>query len=507
MDINTLIRKKRTQSRYAGGTSKIEAQHARGKLTARERIELLLDPGSFEEYGMLMEHRCHNFDMENKKYPSDGVIAGSGTINDRLVFVTSQDFTVLGGSLGEVHAKKIIWAQDSAMKVKAPIIFMNDSGGARIQEGVDALAGYGEIFQRNVIASGVIPQISVIMGPCAGGAVYSPALMDFIFMVKNTSYMYLTGPSVIKAVTYEDISHEELGGSEVHTTKSGVADLAFDNDVECLRNIRKFMNLLPSSNTSPIPAQKTNDPADRVEMSLECILPQDSNKPYNMHKIINDVVDENYFFELHTQWAQNIIIGFARLEGSTVGIVANNPMHLAGCLDITASKKAARFVRFCDAFSIPLITLIDVPGFLPGVQQEHNGIIKEGAKLLFAYAEATVPKISLIIRKAYGGAYIVMSSKHLMGDVNLAWSTSEVAVMGANAAATILFKNLPEKQRNAEIENYKQKFSSPLLPTSRGFIDDIIQPFHTRWKICRALSVLKHKKISRPWKKHANLPL
>ena len=507
MDINTIIKKKRTQSRYSGGLAKIEAQHKLGKLTARERVDILLDPGSFEEYGMLMEHRCHNFDMQDKKHPSDGVIVGSGTINGRLVFITSQDFTVLGGSLGETHAKKIIWAQDSALKLKAPIIFMNDSGGARIQEGVDALAGYGEIFQRNVIASGIIPQISIIMGPCAGGAVYSPALMDFIFMVKNTSYMYLTGPTVIKAVTYEDISHEELGGSKVHTEKSGIADIAFDNDIECLRGVRKFVNFLPSCNSSSIPIQKTDDPADRVEMALERILPQDSNKPYSMHAVINNIVDENYFFELQSKWGDNIIIGFARFEGKTTGIVANNPMHLAGCIDIKASRKAARFIRFCDAFSIPIVTLIDVPGFLPGVQQEHNGIIKEGAKLLFAYAEATIPKVSIIIRKAYGGAYIVMSSKHLMGDVNFAWSSSEVAVMGANAAATILFKNSPPNEREKEVKKYEEKFSSPLLPTSRGFFDDIIQPFHTRWKICRALSVLRNKEVQRPWKKHSNLPL
>lgn len=418
--INEKINEKIQAVRLGGGQERIDKQHQSGKLTARERIEILLDPDSFEEMDAFIEHRCQNFGMQDKIFPGDGVIIGYGTINGRMVFVFSQDFTVIGGSLGEMHAKKITKIQDLALRLKAPIIGINDSGGARIQEGVDSLKGYGEIFQRNVDSSGVIPQISIIMGPCAGGAVYSPALTDFIFMVNQTSYMYLTGPDIVKTATHEDVTHDELGGAQVHMKKSGVIDYVAENDIECLQMVRRLFDFLPSSNVAELPTYKTNDPADRIEMSLETLVPKDNTKPYDMKQLIEKVVDEGDYFEIKENYAKNIMVGFARFEGRPVGIIANQPMEIAGCLDINASIKAARFIRFCDAFGIPIVSFIDVPGFLPGTDQEHKGIIKHGAKLLYAYAEATVPKISLIARKSYGGAYIVMSSKHLRGDINLA---------------------------------------------------------------------------------------
>lgn len=496
-------------ARLGGGVERIEKQHQKGKLTARERIEVLLDPESFEETGMFVEHRCSNFGMDNKKFPGDGVVTGHGTINGRLVFVYSQDFTVLGGSLGEIHAKKITQIQDMALNARAPLIAINDSGGARIQEGVDALAGYGEIFQRNVIASGVIPQISLIMGPCAGGAVYSPALTDFIFMVEGSSYMFVTGPDVVKTVTGEEVSQEKLGGSKVHTKKSGVADLAFENDIEALLSIRKFLNFLPLSNTSEIPHRRSDDSPDRVEMSLATLVPDNPNKPYDMKELIERIVDEGDFFEIQPDYAKNMIIGFGYMDGYPTGFVANQPMNLAGCLDIDASRKAARFIRFCDAFNIPIITLVDVPGFLPGTDQEYNGIIKHGAKLLYAYAEATVPKITVITRKAYGGAYIVMNSKHLRGDVNFAWENSEISVMGSEGAVEIIFREDAKdpKKREAKVKEYKETVTSPFVAASRGYIDNIIEPQNTRWSICKSLSFLRNKKVERVWKKHDNLPL
>ena len=499
----------RSVARLGGGIKRIAAQHEKGKLTARERLEVLLDSGSFEETGMFVEHRCSNFGMDDKKFAGDGVVTGHGTINGRLVFVYSQDFTVLGGSLGEYHAKKICALIDSAIEIGAPVIGINDSGGARIQEGVDALGGYGELFQRNVRASGVIPQITLVMGPCAGGAVYSPALTDFIFMVKGSSYMFVTGPEVVKTVTGEEVSQEKLGGSKIHTTKSGVADLAFKNDIEALLETRRFFNFLPLSNRGVLPIRLTRDPADRVDMSLSTLVPATPNKSYDMNELIKRIVDEGEFFELQAAYAKNIIIGFGYMEGSPVGFVANQPLHLAGCLDIDASRKAARFIRFCDAFNIPLVTLVDVPGFLPGVDQEYNGIIKHGAKLLYAYAEATVPKITVITRKAYGGAYIVMNSKHLRGDVNYAWVNSEIAVMGAEGAAEIIFKEECKDPANKAriIQEYKENITSPFIAASRGYLDDIIKPQNTRWRICKSLNYLRGKKVETPWKKHDNLPL
>lgn len=501
------LEEKRRAARIGGGQKKIDAQHEKGKLTARERIEVLLDPDSFEEYGMFVEHRSSNFGMDDNRVPGDGVVTGHGTINGRLVFVYSQDFTVLGGSMSEANARKICQIMDMAMKMGAPVIGMNDSGGARIQEGVDSLGGYGEIFQRNVNASGVIPQISMIMGPCAGGAVYSPALTDFTFMVKGTSYMYVTGPDVVKTVTHEEVSHSDLGGARVHTQKTGVADLAFDSDIDALLQVRRLINFLPSDNRGTPPKRDTSDPSDRIELSLNTLIPENPNKPYDMKELIHAVVDEGDFYELQTNYANNIITGFGRMDGSTVGFVANNPMHLAGCLDIDASRKAARFIRFCDAFSIPIVTFVDVPGFLPGVAQEHGGIIKHGAKLLYAYAEATVPKITIITRKAYGGAYIVMNSKHLRGDLNYAWANAEIAVMGAKGAGEILFRNKEGKEFTDAVEDYSEKFANPFVAASRGFIDDVIRPQNTRFRICRALQILRYKEVGTPWKKHDNLPL
>jgi propionyl-CoA carboxylase beta chain len=503
------LEEKRSEARLGGGEKRIDAQHARGKLTARERISLLLDEGSFEEYDMFVEHRCTDFGMEKTKFAGDGVVTGSGTINGRLVYVYSQDFTVFGGSLSETHAKKILKVMDMAMKVGAPVIGLNDSGGARIQEGVAALGGYADVFQKNVLASGVVPQISMIMGPCAGGAVYSPAMTDFIFMVEDTSYMFVTGPDVVKTVTNEVVTQEELGGASTHTTKSGVADKAFANDVEALAQLRRFMDFLPLNNREKTPSRPSFDKIDRVEKSLNSVIPSNPNKPYDMHEVISKLVDEGDFFELQPNHAGNILIGFARMDGETVGIVANQPMVLAGCLDIDSSKKAARFVRFCDCFNIPIITLVDVPGFLPGTSQEYGGIIKHGAKLLFAYGEATVPKITLITRKAYGGAYDVMASKHLRGDLNYAWPTAEIAVMGAKGAVEILYrKDKDDAEKIAEhTKNYEDLFANPFVAAQRGYIDDVIMPQNTRKRIISGLKKLANKHLENPWKKHDNIPL
>ena len=500
---------KRQKARLGGGQKRIDSQHAKGKLSARERIELLLDEGSFEEWDMFKEHRCADFGMGAEAIPGDGVVTGYGTVNGRLVFVFSQDFTVFGGSLSETHAEKICKVMDHAMKVGAPVIGLNDSGGARIQEGVDSLGGYADVFQRNVMASGVIPQISMIMGPCAGGAVYSPSMTDFIFMVKDSSYMFVTGPEVVKTVTHEEVTAEELGGAVTHTSKSGVADLAFENDVEALAQLRRFIDFLPLSNREKPPVRPTADPADRMDESLDTLVPSNPNQPYDMKELITKVVDEGDFFELAPDYAKNIIIGFGRMEGQTVGFVANQPLVLAGCLDIKSSIKAARFVRFCDAFNIPVVTFVDVPGFMPGTSQEYGGIIKHGAKLLYAYAECTVPKVTVITRKAYGGAYDVMSSKHLRGDVNLAWPTAEIAVMGPKGAVEIIFreeKNDPEKIAAREAE-YKEKFANPFVAAHRGFIDDVVMPHATRKRICRSLAMLRDKQLDNPWRKHGNIPL
>ena len=500
---------KRRRAAIGGGEKRIASQHAKGKLTARERIDLLLDDGSFEEWDMFKEHRCVDFGMEESHIPGDGVVIGYGTINGRMVFVYSQDFTVFGGALSETHAEKICKVMDHAMKVGAPVIGLNDSGGARIQEGVAALGGYADVFQRNVMASGVIPQISLIMGPCAGGAVYSPAITDFIFMVKNTSYMFVTGPEVVKTVTHEDVTAEELGGALTHTTKSGVADLAFDNDVQALMMLRRFFDFLPLNNREKPPTRPSKDPADRLDYSLDTLVPNNPNKPYDIKELIQKMVDDTEFFELQANYAKNIVIGFARMEGQTVGIVANQPMVLAGCLDIKSAIKAGRFVRFCDAFNIPIITLVDVPGFMPGTSQEYSGIIKHGAKLLYAYAECTVPKVTLITRKAYGGAYDVMASKHLRGDVNFAWPSAEIAVMGPKGAVEIIFreeKGDPVKVAEREAE-YKAKFANPFVAGARGFIDDVIMPNETRKRVCRSLAMLRGKSIQNPWRKHGNIPL
>ena len=500
---------KRAAARIGGGKRRIEAQHARGKLTARERLDILLDPGSFEEWDMFVEHRSHDFGIAEQRVPGDGVVTGYGTINGKLVFVFSQDFTVFGGSLSEAHAEKICKIMDQAMNVGAPVIGLNDSGGARIQEGVASLAGYAAVFQRNVLASGVIPQISLVMGPCAGGAVYSPAMTDFIFMVKDSSYMFVTGPDVVKTVTHETVTQEELGGAVTHTTRSGVADFAFENDVEALIELRRFVDFLPSSNRAEAPLRPASDPVDRIEKSLDTLIPANPNKPYDMKELIEKVVDEGDFFELQPSFAGNILIGFARMQGAAIGIVANQPMVLAGCLDINSARKAARFVRFCDCFNIPIVTFVDVPGFLPGTDQEYGAIIKHGAKLLFAFAEATVPKVTLITRKAYGGAYDVMSSKHLRGDVNFAWPSAEIAVMGPKGAVEIIFRgDLGDAAAiEARTEEYREKFANPFVAASRGFIDDVIQPAATRQRLCRALHMLRGKRLENPWKKHDNIPL
>ncbi|MBK6348876.1 MAG: acyl-CoA carboxylase subunit beta [Proteobacteria bacterium] len=508
-DITAQLEAMRARARLGGGDQRIATQHSKGKLSARERLELLLDEGTFEEWDMFVEHRCADFGMADIRIPGDGVVTGYGMINGRLVFVFSQDFTVFGGALSEAHAEKICKVMDQAMKVGAPVIGLNDSGGARIQEGVASLGGYAEVFQRNVVASGVVPQISLIMGPCAGGAVYSPAMTDFIFMVKDTSYMFVTGPEVVKTVTHEEVSAEDLGGATTHTARSGVADLAFENDVDALLMVRRFFNYLPLNNRQKAPLRRGGDAPDRIDLSLDTLVPDHPSKPYDIKELVVKVVDDGDFFELQPENARNIVIGFGRMEGATVGIVANNPMVLAGCLDIRSSIKAARFVRFCDAFNIPVITFVDVPGFLPGTAQEYGGIIKHGAKLLYAYAECTVPKITVITRKAYGGAYDVMSSKHLRGDVNFAWPNAEIAVMGAKGAVEIIFredKNDPAKLAAREAE-YKARFANPFIAGARGYIDDVIQPHETRKRICRSLVMLRGKTLEDPWRKHGNIPL
>ena len=501
------LEQRRADAQAGGGEKRIAAQHAKGRLTARERLSVLLDQESFEEVDMFVEHNCADFGMEAQKFPGDGVVTGSGTINGRLVYVFAQDFTVFGGSLSERHAQKICKIMDAAMKVGAPVIGLNDSGGARIQEGVASLGGYAEVFQRNVLASGVVPQLSLIMGPCAGGAVYSPAMTDFIFMVKDSSYMFVTGPEVVKTVTNEIVTQEELGGAITHTQKSGVADVAFENDIDALLATRDFFDFLPLSNRHDVPERPTDDPWDRKEDSLDTLVPPSAATPYDMHELIRKVADEGDFFEIQPKHAGNIIIGFCRIEGRTVGVVANQPMVLAGCLDINSSKKAARFVRFCDAFDIPILTFVDVPGFLPGVAQEHNGIIKHGAKLLFAYAEATVPKITVITRKAYGGAYDVMASKHLRGDLNYAWPTAEIAVMGAKGAVEIIFRGKTAEEIAERTAEYEARFANPFVAASKGFIDEVIMPHSTRRRVALGLRKLRDKVLENPWKKHDNIPL
>ncbi|MBV1693099.1 MAG: acyl-CoA carboxylase subunit beta [Hyphomicrobiales bacterium] len=508
-DILEELERRRDTARLGGGAKRIDAQHQRGKLTARERIDLLLDTGSFEEFDMYVEHRSTDFGMEKTKIPGDGVVTGWGTINGRVVYVFAKDFTVFGGSLSEAHARKITKIQDMALKNRAPIIGLFDAGGARIQEGVAALGGYGDVFDRNVIASGVIPQISMIMGPCAGGDVYCPAMTDFIFMVKDTSYMFVTGPDVVKTVTNEAVTAEELGGAKVHTTKSSIADHAYENDVEALLQMRRLMDFLPANNRSGVPALPTRDSPERMDMSLDTLIPDNPNKPYDMKELILKVVDEGDFFEIQEAFARNIITGFARMDGRTVGIVANQPLVLAGVLDCDASRKAARFVRFCDCFEIPIVTFVDVPGFLPGTAQEYGGLIKHGAKLLFAFAQATVPKVTVITRKGYGGAYVVMSSKHIGGDVNYAWPTAEIAVMGAKGAAEIIYRaELSDADKiKARIDEYQKRFANPFVAAERGYIDEVIQPHGTRRRICRALRMLVDKQVQLPWKKHDNIPL
>jgi len=506
-DIIAQLEAKRAEAMLGGGQKRIDSQHAKGKLTARERLDILLDEDSFEEIDMYVEHNCVDFGMDEQHIPGDGVVTGSGTINGRLVFVFSQDFTVFGGSLSERHAEKICKVLDNAMKVGAPVIGINDSGGARIQEGVASLGGYADVFQRNVLASGVIPQLSLIMGPCAGGAVYSPAMTDFIFMVKDSSYMFVTGPDVVKTVTNELVTQEELGGAVTHTTKTSVADLAYENDIEALLAARDFIDFMPLSNREEVPERPTADPWDRLEDSLDTLIPDNANQPYDMHEVIRKMLDEGDFFEVQPAHAGNIICGFGRMEGATVGVVANQPMVLAGCLDINASKKAARFVRYCDAFNIPIVTLVDVPGFLPGTSQEHNGIIKHGAKLLFAYAEATVPKITIITRKAYGGAYDVMASKHLRGDLNYAWPTAEIAVMGAKGAVEIIFRGKTPEEIAERTAQYEARFANPFIAAQKGFIDEVIMPHSTRRRVALGLRKLRNKQLENPWKKHDNIPL
>ena len=506
------LERRRAAARLGGGQKRIDAQHAKGKLTARERLEVLLDEGSFEELDMYVEHNATEFGMAGQVYPGDGVVTGSGTINGRLVYVFSQDFTVFGGAVSERHAQKICKVMDNAMKVGAPIIGLNDSGGARIQEGVASLGGYAEIFQRNVLASGVVPQLSLIMGPCAGGAVYSPAMTDFIFMVKDSSYMFVTGPDVVKTVTNEVVTQEELGGAITHTTKTSVADLALANDIEALLTARELIDFLPSSNRpnsngGTVPERPTEDPFDRQDDSLDTLIPDNANQPYDMHEVVRKVLDEGEFFEIQPAHAGNILVGFGRVEGRTVGVVANQPMVLAGVLDINSSKKAARFVRFCDAFDIPILTFVDVPGFLPGTAQELGGIIKHGAKLLFAYAEATVPKITVITRKAYGGAYDVMASKHLRGDLNYAWPTAEIAVMGAKGAVEIIFRGKTPDEIAERTREYEARFANPFVAASMGFIDEVIYPHSTRRRIALGLRKLRGKVLENPWKKHDNIPL
>ena len=508
-DILQELEELRNVARQGGGDKRVAAQHSKGKLTARERIELLLDADSFEEFDMFVAHRCTDFGMEAQRPPGDGVVTGWGTINGRMVYVFSQDFTVMGGSVSETHAQKICKIMDMAVQNGAPVIGLNDSGGARIQEGVASLAAYGEVFQRNIMASGVVPQISVIMGPCAGGAVYSPAMTDFIFMVKDTSYMFVTGPDVVKTVTNEVVTAEELGGASTHTKKSSVADGAFENDVEALAEIRRLFDFLPLNNRQKAPTRPFFDEVGRIEESLDTLIPDNPNTPYDMKELIWKLADEGDFYEIQEEFAKNMITGFIRLEGSTVGVVANQPMVLAGCVDIDSSRKAARFVRFCDAFEIPILTLVDVPGFLPGTSQEYGGVIKHGAKLLFAYGEATVPKVTVITRKAYGGAYDVMASKHLRGDFNYAWPTAEIAVMGAKGATEIIHRaDLGDPEKIAQhTADYEDRFANPFVAAEKGFIDEVIQPHSTRRRVCRAFASLRGKQLSNPWKKHDNIPL
>ncbi len=507
------LREREQRAEAGGGAARVEKQHAAGKMTARERVEFLLDEGSFEEFDKLVEHRSHDFGMEKEIYPGDGVVTGHGLIDGRTVFVFAQDFTVFGGSLSETYAEKICKIMDLAMKVGAPIIGLNDSGGARIQEGVVSLGGYADIFLRNTLASGVVPQISCIMGPCAGGAVYSPAITDFNIMVKDTSYMFITGPDVIKTVTHEDVTKEELGGASTHSSKSGVAHFAADSDEHALRMVRELLSFIPSNNTDDAPRITPSDRAERNEPKLNSIVPEASNQPYDIREVIDLIVDDGYFFEVHRDYAMNIVVGFGRLDGKPVGIVANQPAFLAGVLDIDSSVKGARFVRFCDCFNIPIVTFEDVPGFLPGISQEHGGIIRQGAKLLYAYAEATVPKVTVITRKAYGGAYCVMGSKHIRTDINFAWPTAEIAVMGAEGAVDILYrKELSEaadkvSARRARVTELEDKFASPYVAAERGFIDEVIEPAQTRPKLIRALALLENKRDTNPPRKHGNIPL
>ncbi|WP_282026325.1 acyl-CoA carboxylase subunit beta [Limimaricola cinnabarinus] len=503
------LEERRASARQGGGEKRIAAQHAKGKLTARERIELLLDEGSFEEYDMFVAHRCTDFGMQENRPAGDGVVTGWGTVNGRMIYVFSQDFTVFGGSLSETHAQKICKIMDMAMRNGAPVVGINDSGGARIQEGVASLGGYAEVFQRNVLASGVVPQISLIMGPCAGGAVYSPAMTDFIYMVKDSSYMFVTGPDVVKTVTGEVVTAEELGGALTHARKSSVADAAFENDVEALLEARRLIDFLPLNNREKAPKRPFFDDPAREEPSLDRLIPANPNQPYDMHELVTKIADEGDFLEMQAEFAKNILTGFIRLEGQTVGVVANQPLVLAGCLDIDSSRKAARFVRFCDAFEIPILTLVDVPGFLPGTGQEYGGVIKHGAKLLFAYGEATVPKVTVITRKAYGGAYDVMASKHLRGDVNYAWPTAQIAVMGAKGAAEILYRSeLGDAEKIAQrTKDYEDRFANPFVAAERGFVDEVIMPRATRRRAARAFAALRNKSLENPWRKHDNIPL
>ncbi|CAD5235151.1 unnamed protein product [Bursaphelenchus xylophilus] len=506
LKVQKRIEETREKAALGGGQARIDAQHKKGKLTARERIQALLDPGTFREYDQFVEHTCTDFNMQKEKYPGDSVVTGHGKISGRTVYVFSQDFTVFGGSFSLANAKKVVKIMKQAVLTGCPVIGLNDSGGARIQEGVDSLAGYADVFKENIEASGIVPQISLIMGPCAGGAVYSPALTDFTFMVRDTSYLFITGPDVVKAVTNETVTQEDLGGAKVHTKVSGVAHGAFDNDIEALLNIRKLMNFLPLNNTQPAPIRKSDDPWDRDVPNLDTIVPLDSMKAYDMKEVVHSLVDEGDFFEIQPDYAKNILCGFGRMNGQSVGIVGNNPKFAAGCLDINSSIKGARFVRFCDAFNIPIVTLVDVPGFLPGTSQEYDGIIRHGAKLLYAFGEATVPKITVITRKAYGGAYDVMSSKHLGADVNYCWPTAEVAVMGAKGAVSILYRRDVENQPKHE-RDYIDHFSNPFPAATRGFIDDIIEPRTTRRKICQDLELLANKKVVPRNRKHGNIPL
>jgi propionyl-CoA carboxylase beta chain len=508
-DVLVELEQRRETAKMGGGQRRIDSQHSKGKLTARERIEILLDEGSFEEFDMFKQHRCTDFGMDEQHIPGDGVVTGWGTVNGRTIYVFSKDFTVFGGSLSEAHAEKMVKLQDMALQNRAPIIGLFDAGGARIQEGVAALGGYGEVFTRNVQASGVIPQISLIMGPCAGGDVYSPAMTDFIFMVRDTSYMFVTGPDVVKTVTNETVTAEELGGASVHTTKSSIADGAFDNDVEALLEMRRLIDFLPMNNQAELPEVTNYDDPDRIDMSLDSFIPDNPNKPYDMKELVLKTLDEGDFYEIQENFAGNIITGFGRIEGRTVGVIANQPMVLAGVLDSDASRKAARFVRFCDCFNIPIVTFVDVPGFLPGTSQEYGGLIKHGAKLLFAYTEATVPKVTVITRKAYGGAYDVMSSKHIRGDINYAWPTAEIAVMGAKGAVEILYRSElgdPEKIQK-RTQDYENRFANPFVAAERGYIDDVIRPHSTRRRVAKALALLRAKKVETPWKKHDNIPL